>query len=91
MSTVEGPAFRFAHGGGRCAPRRLFRRVGVHDEFLGPARVEGGRDNNFSEAVRSALRLIQGMEARCRKFNLMLRRAEEESDRHGSFSVDGNS
>ena len=50
--------------------------------------VDGGRYNNVSEVVRSALRLLQETEARRREFNLMLREAEDESDRDGSFSVD---
>jgi len=50
--------------------------------------VAGGRYNNVSEVVRSALRLLQETEARRREFNLMLTEAEEESDRDGSVSVE---
>ncbi|MGD0104115.1 MAG: type II toxin-antitoxin system ParD family antitoxin [Rhodopila sp.] len=57
-------------------------------ERFARACVEGGRYNNISEVVRSALRLLQETEARRREFNLMLRQAEEESDHAGSFSVE---
>jgi antitoxin ParD1/3/4 len=50
--------------------------------------VNGGRYNNVSEVVRSALRLLQETEDRRREFNAMLRAAREESDRDGSVSVE---
>ena len=50
--------------------------------------VDGGRYNDVSEVVRSASRLLQGTENRRREFNLMLREAQEEADRDGTFSVE---
>lgn len=50
--------------------------------------VEGGRYNNVSEVVRSALRLLQETEERRRQFQATLRRAEEEADRDGTFTAD---
>jgi antitoxin ParD1/3/4 len=57
-------------------------------ERFARACVEGGRYNNVSEVVRSALRLLQETEDRRREFNLMLQEAVEESDRDGSVSVE---
>jgi antitoxin ParD1/3/4 len=50
--------------------------------------VEGGRYNNVSEVVRSALRLLQDAEERRRSFNAMLLQAETEADRDGSVAID---
>jgi antitoxin ParD1/3/4 len=50
--------------------------------------VEGGRYNNVSEVVRSALRLLQDTEERRRQFQAMLHEAEKEADQHGAASVD---
>ena len=50
--------------------------------------VEGGRYNNVSEVVRSALRLLQEAEDRRRQFQAMLREAEDEADREGWVSLD---
>ncbi len=50
--------------------------------------VEGGRYNNVSEVVRSALRLLQGAEERRLQFGAMLKEAESEADREGTLSVD---
>lgn len=51
--------------------------------------VEGGRYNNVSEVVRSALRLLQEAEERRRQFTAMLEEAEREADRDGAIAVDG--
>ena len=50
--------------------------------------VEGGRYNNVSEVLRSALRLLQEAEQRRLQFGAMLRDVEAEIDREGTFSVD---
>jgi antitoxin ParD1/3/4 len=50
--------------------------------------VEGGRYNNVSEVVRSALRLLQESEQRRLQFEAMLRETEAEADRDGTYSVD---
>jgi antitoxin ParD1/3/4 len=50
--------------------------------------VEGGRYNNVSEVVRSALRLLQESEQRRLQFEAMLREVEAEADREGPYSVD---
>jgi antitoxin ParD1/3/4 len=49
--------------------------------------VAEGRYNNVSEVVRSALRLLQEAEEQRRQFTAMLREAEEEADRDGSFTL----
>jgi len=50
--------------------------------------VEGGRYNNVSEVVRSALRLLQDAEERRRQFQAMLHEVETEADQQGTASVD---
>ena len=50
--------------------------------------VEGGRYNNVSEVVRSALRLLQEAEQRRHEFRKMLQEVEAETDRDGALSVD---
>ena len=50
--------------------------------------VDGGRYNNVSEVIRSALRLLQEREGARREFNGMLREAQEEADRDGNFSIE---
>jgi len=50
--------------------------------------VEGGRYNNVSEVVRSALRLLQEAEERRRAFQAMLRETEAEADRDGAVTLD---
>jgi antitoxin ParD1/3/4 len=50
--------------------------------------VEGGRYNNVSEVVRSALRLLQESEEKRRQFLAMLRDAEDETARSGAVSLD---
>jgi|GEM_PF-907381 len=45
--------------------------------------VEGGRYNNVSEVVRSALRLLQEEEERRRRFQAMLLAVEAEAEREG--------
>lgn len=50
--------------------------------------VEGGRYNNVSEVVRSALRLLQEAEARRVQFQAMLRETEAEAEREGTFSLE---
>jgi antitoxin ParD1/3/4 len=50
--------------------------------------VEGGRYNNVSEVVRSALRLLQEAEDRRRQFKAMLEEAEREADRDGTIPLD---
>jgi antitoxin ParD1/3/4 len=58
-------------------------------ERFARACVEGGRYNNVSEVVRSALRLLQDAEERRRQFQAMLHEAEMEADQQGTASVDG--
>jgi antitoxin ParD1/3/4 len=50
--------------------------------------VEGGRYNNVSEVVRSALRLLQESEERRRQFQAMLDVAEAEADRDGVVTIE---
>ena len=50
--------------------------------------VEEGRYNNVSEAVRSALRMLQDAQDRKTAFMAMLDRVREESDREGWVSGD---
>jgi antitoxin ParD1/3/4 len=50
--------------------------------------VEGGRYNNVSEVVRSALRLLQEAEARRVQFQAMLRETEAEAEREGTVSLE---
>ena len=50
--------------------------------------VAEGRYNNVSEVVRSALRLLQEQEEQRRQFTAMLREAEAEADRDGTFTVE---
>jgi antitoxin ParD1/3/4 len=50
--------------------------------------VRSGRYNNISEVVRSALRLLQDTEERRRQFQAMLRDAEREADRDGTFALE---
>lgn len=50
--------------------------------------VEGGRYNNVSEVVRSALRLLQESEDRRRQFQAMLEAVEAEADRDGTVAID---
>jgi antitoxin ParD1/3/4 len=50
--------------------------------------VAGGRYNNVSEVVRSALRLLQEIEEQRRAFTASLREAEEEADREGTFTIE---
>ncbi len=50
--------------------------------------VEGGRYNNVSEVVRSALRLLQDREDQRRQFQAMLDEAMAEADRDGTFTID---
>jgi len=50
--------------------------------------VAGGRYNNVSEVVRSALRLLQDAEERRRQFEAMLHEVEREADRDGTHSID---
>lgn len=50
--------------------------------------VEGGRYNNVSEVVRSALRMLQEAEARRLQFQAMLKDAETEASRDGTFSME---
>lgn len=50
--------------------------------------VESGRYNNVSEVVRSGLRLLQEAEERRRQFKAMLREAEAEVEKDGTFAVD---
>lgn len=50
--------------------------------------VDKGRYNNVSEVVRAGLRLLQDAEDRRSQFARMLREAEVEADRDGTFSVD---
>ncbi len=50
--------------------------------------IEGGRYNNVSEVVRSALRLLQDAEERRQQFRAMLEQTEAEAARDGTFTVD---
>ncbi len=50
--------------------------------------VDGGRYNNVSEVVRSALRLLQESEERRRQRMTMLLASEAEADRVGTVSID---
>jgi antitoxin ParD1/3/4 len=50
--------------------------------------VEGGRYNNVSEVVRSALRLLQETEQRRLQFQAMLRETEAEAERDGTVALD---
>jgi antitoxin ParD1/3/4 len=50
--------------------------------------VKSGRYSNVSEVVRSALRMLQDEEERRREFRKMLKEAEAEADRDGTFSLD---
>ncbi len=50
--------------------------------------VEGGRYNNVSEVVRSALRLLQDREDQRRQLQAMLDEAMAEADRDGTFTID---
>ncbi|MBF0169278.1 MAG: type II toxin-antitoxin system ParD family antitoxin [Alphaproteobacteria bacterium] len=49
--------------------------------------VQDGRYNNVSEVVRQGLRLLQESEEHRHSFNAMLKAAEEEADREGSFEL----
>jgi antitoxin ParD1/3/4 len=57
------------------------------ERFAG-AWVEGGRFNNVSEVVRTALRLLQEAEERRDRFEAMLRAVEDETDRDGGHALD---
>lgn len=50
--------------------------------------VKGGRYNNVSEVVRSALRLLQEAEERRQQFQAMLQAAEREADREGTVTLE---
>ena len=50
--------------------------------------VADGRYNNVSEVVRSALRLLQEREEARRQFPAMLREADDEADREGTFTIE---
>ena len=50
--------------------------------------VAGGRYNNVSEVVRSAMRLLQDAEERRDAFLKMLQEVEAETDRDGAVSVE---
>jgi len=50
--------------------------------------VARGQYNNVSEVVRAGLRLLQEADERRRLFQAMLRDAEDEADRAGTFDVD---
>jgi antitoxin ParD1/3/4 len=50
--------------------------------------VEGGRYNNVSEVVRSALRLLQENEQRRLQFQAMLRETEAEVERDGTVALE---
>jgi antitoxin ParD1/3/4 len=49
--------------------------------------VEGGRYNNVSEVVRSALRLLQEAEERRVQFQAMLHQSEIEAERDGTIAL----
>ncbi len=57
-------------------------------ESFARACVDEGRFNNVSEVVRQGLRLLQESEERRQHFNAMLKAAEAEADREGSFALD---
>ncbi len=50
--------------------------------------VDGGRYNNVSEVVRSALRLLQEAEQRRAAFEEMLREAKAEAHRDGVVTLE---
>ncbi len=50
--------------------------------------VRTGRYNNISEVVRSGLRLLQEAEERRHQFQAMLREAELEAGRDGTFTLE---
>ena len=50
--------------------------------------VEGGRYNNVSEVVRSALRLLQDTEDHRQRFRMMMLEAEREAERDGAVTID---
>ncbi|MCW5699358.1 MAG: type II toxin-antitoxin system ParD family antitoxin [Rhodospirillales bacterium] len=50
--------------------------------------VAAGRYNNVSEVVRTALRLLQDAEERCRNFNEMVAAVRNETDREGAHDID---
>ena len=50
--------------------------------------VAEGRYNNVSEVVRSGLRLLQEREEARRQFTAMLRDADEEGEREGTFTIE---
>jgi antitoxin ParD1/3/4 len=50
--------------------------------------VAGGRYNNVSEVVRSALRLLQDVEEQRRKFTATLDQAMAEADRDGALTLE---
>jgi antitoxin ParD1/3/4 len=50
--------------------------------------VEGGRYENVSEVVRSALRLLQDTEDRRRRLMGLLHAAEAEADRDGTVTAE---
>ncbi len=57
-------------------------------ESFARACVEGGRYNNVSEVVRSALRLLQESEERRRAFADMIAETRAEMEREGTFTID---
>jgi antitoxin ParD1/3/4 len=57
-------------------------------ESFARACVDEGRFNNASEVVRQGVRLLQESEERRQHFNAMLKAAEAEADREGSFALD---
>lgn len=57
-------------------------------ERFARACVEGGRYNNVSEVVRSALRLLQDAEEQRRGFQAMLQAVEAETERDGAIPLD---
>ncbi len=50
--------------------------------------VRTGRYNNISEVVQSGLRLLQEAEERRHQFQAMLREAELEAGRDGTFTLE---